>query len=66
MNYSGILIFPVYEPAKNKLSDVMVYLSGLNPLLSDDARTHFASVAQIAAGPSQGSIVLFKKLNNCW
>ena len=27
--------------------------------------THSLSVAAIAAGPSQGSIVLFKKLNNC-
>ena len=50
----------------NKLSEVIVYLKGLRPFLSDDAKTHFASVAQIAAGPSQGSMVLFKKLNKSW
>ena len=27
---------------------------------------HSLSVAAIAAGPSHGSIVLFKKLNSCW
>ena len=60
---SGIFIIPVSEPTKNKSSEVIEYLSGLKPFLSDEARTHFASVAQIAAGPSHGSIVLFKKLN---
>ena len=44
-------------------SEVIEYLNGLKPFLSEEAKTHFASVAQIAAGPSQGSIVLFKKLN---
>ena len=63
---SGILIIPVSEPAKNKLSEVIVYLKGLKPFLSEDAKTHLASVAHIAAGPSQGSIVLFKKLNKSW
>ena len=57
---SGILIIPDSEPAKNKLSEVIEYLKGLKPFLSVAARTHLASVAQIAAGPSQGSIVLFK------
>ena len=60
---SGIFIIPDSEPAKNKSSDEIEYLKGLNPFLSDDAKTHLASVAHIAAGPSQGSIVLFKKLN---
>ena len=41
----------------------MVYLNGLKPFLSVAAKTHLASVAHIAAGPSQGSIELFKKLN---
>ena len=54
---------PVSDPAKNKSSEVKVYLKGLKPFLSEEANTHFASVAQIAAGPSHGSIVLFKKLN---
>ena len=55
---------PVSEPAKIKLSEVIVYLRGLRPFLSTEAITHFASVAQTAAGPSQGSIVLLRKLNN--
>ena len=62
---SGIFIIPVSEPAKIKPSDVIEYLSGLNPFLSTAAKIHLASVAHIAAGPSHGSIVLFKKLNNC-
>ena len=53
---------PDSDPAKNKSSDVIVYLSGLKPFLSVAAKTHLASVAQMAAGPSHGSIVLFKKL----
>ena len=56
---------PVSEPANNKLSDVTVYLKGLRPFLSTAARTHFESVAQIAAGPSQGSIALLRKLKSC-
>ena len=63
---SGIFIIPDSEPAKNKLSDVIAYLNGLNPFLSIEAKTHLASVAQIAAGPSHGSIVLFRKLNKSW
>ena len=63
---SGILIMPLSEPAKNKLSEVIVYLKGRKPFLSEEAKTHLASVAQIAAGPSHGSIVLFKKLNKSW
>ena len=39
--------------------------NGLSPFLSFAAITHSLSVAAIAAGPSQGSIVLFKKLNSC-
>ena len=58
-------IIPVSEPANNKLSLVIAYLKGLNPFLSFAAITHSLSVPAIAAGPSQGSIVLFKKLNNC-
>ena len=54
---------PDSDPAKNKLSVVIVYLKGLNPFLSVAAKTHLESVAQIAAGPSHGSIELFKKLN---
>jgi asparagine synthetase B (glutamine-hydrolysing) len=50
---------------KRSLSFVIVYLRGLKPLRSLAAITHSLSVAAIAAGPSQGSIVLFKKLNNC-
>ena len=42
------------------LSEVIEYLKGRNPFLSVAAITHLLSVAQIAAGPSQGSIVLFK------
>ena len=42
----------------------MVNLNGLNPFLSDAAITHSLSVPANAAGQSQGSIVLFKKLNN--
>ena len=64
--FSLSLIMPVSEPANKKLSFVIVYLSGLNPFLSFAAITHSLSVPAIAAGPSQGSIVLFKKLNNCW
>ena len=60
---SGILIIPVSEPAKNKSSSVIVYLNGLKPFLSEEANTHLASVAQIAAGPSHGSMVLLRKLN---
>ena len=56
---------PVSEPTKSNLSFVVAYLSGLNPFLSLAAITHSLSVAAIAAGPSQGSIVLFKKLNSC-
>ena len=45
------------------------YLNG-NPAQaikwSEEAKTHFASVAQIAAGPSHGSIVLLRKLNKSW
>ena len=63
---SGILIIPVSEPANIKPSEVIEYLRGLKPFLSTAAKIHLASVAQIAAGPSHGSIVLFKKLNNCW
>ena len=48
------------------MSLVIAYLRGLNPFLSLAAITHSLSVPAIAAGPSQGSIVLFKKLNNCW
>ena len=59
-------IIPVSDPANKSLSDVIVYLSGRKPFLSCAAIIHFQSVAEIAAGPSQGSIVLFKKLNNCW
>ena len=40
------------------------YLNGLRPFLSVAAITHSLSVAAIAAGPSQGSIVLLRKLNN--
>ena len=58
-------IIPVSEPANKSLSLVIAYLRGLNPFLSLAAITHSLSVAAIAAGPSQGSIVLFKKLNNC-
>ena len=54
---------PDSEPAKNKSSEVIEYLKGLKPFLSVAAKTHLASVAHIAAGPSHGSIVLFKKLN---
>ena len=59
-------IIPVSEPANNNLSFVIAYLKGLNPFLSFAAITHSLSVPAIAAGPSHGSIVLFKKLNNCW
>ena len=55
---------PVSDPANKSLSLVMVNLNGLNPFLSDAAITHSLSVPANAAGPSQGSIVLFKKLNN--
>ena len=57
---------PVSDPAKNKSSEVIEYLSGLNPFLSEEAKTHLASVAQMAAGPSHGSIVLLRKLNKSW
>ena len=57
------MIIPDSDPAKNKLSEVFAYLNGLNPFLSIEAKTHLESVAQIAAGPSQGSIVLLRKLN---
>ena len=60
---SGILIIPVSEPAKNRSSEVIEYLKGLSPFLSEEAKTHFASVAQMAAGPSHGSMVLLRKLN---
>ena len=56
---------PVSDPANKSLSLVTVYLSGLRPFLSLPTITHSLSVAATAAGPSQGSIVLFKKLNNC-
>ena len=56
---------PVSDPAKSSLSLVTAYLNGLKPFLSLAAITHSLSVAAIAAGPSHGSIVLFKKLNNC-
>ena len=46
-----------------KSLDVIAYLRGRKPFLSVEARTHFESVAQIAAGPSQGSMVLLRKLN---
>ena len=59
-------IIPVSEPANKSLSLVIAYLRGLKPFLSLAAITHSLSVAAIAAGPSHGSIVLFKKLNNCW
>ena len=59
-------IIPVSEPAKRRLSFVNVYLIGLKPFRSVATITHSLSVAAIAAGPSQGSIVLFKKLNNFW
>ena len=55
---------PVSDPANNNLSLVTVYLIGLNPFLSVAAITHSLSVAAIAAGPSHGSIVLFKKLKS--
>ena len=58
-------IMPVSDPANNILSFVIAYLNGLKPFLSFAAITHSLSVAAMAAGPSQGSIVLFKKLNNC-
>ena len=61
---SARLIIPVSEPANKNLSFVMVNLIGLSPFLSVAAITHSLSVAAIAAGPSHGSIVLFKKLNN--
>ena len=64
--FSSISIIPVSEPAKSNLSVVIAYLNGLKPFLSLAAITHSLSVAAIAAGPSHGSIVLFKKLNNCW
>ena len=57
---------PVSDPANKNLSEVTVYLKGRNPFLSWAAMIHFPSVAEIAAGPSHGSIVLFKKLNSCW
>ena len=63
--FSFSSIIPVSDPAKRSLSLVIAYLRGLNPFLSFAAITHSLSVAAIAAGPSQGSIVLFKKLNNC-
>ena len=56
---------PVSDPANKSLSVVTVYLKGRNPFLSWAAIIHFPSVAEIAAGPSQGSIVLFKKLKSC-
>ena len=59
-------IMPVSDPANNNLSFVIAYLNGRNPFLSLAAITHSLSVPAIAAGPSHGSIVLFKKLNNCW
>ena len=62
---SGIETMPVSEPANNKLSDVIEYLKGLNPFLSVAAIAHLLSVAQIAAGPSQGSMVLFKTSKSC-
>ena len=52
---------PVSDPANRSLSFVTMYLNGLNPFLSFATITHSLSVAAIAAGPSQGSIVLFKK-----
>ena len=55
---------PVSDPANNNLSLVTVYLIGLRPFLSVAAITHSLSVAAIAAGPSQGSIVLLRKLNS--
>ena len=54
---------PVSDPANNSLSEDTVYLKGRSPFLSVAAIIHFPSVAAMAAGPSQGSIVLFKKLN---
>ena len=62
---SGTLIMPASDPANKRLSVEIEYLRGLKPFLSIAAIIHLSSVAQIAAGPSQGSIVLFKKLNNC-
>ena len=64
--FSSMFIIPVSEPANKKLSLVTVYLSGRRPFLSVAAITHSLSVAAIAAGPSQGSIVLLRKLNNLW
>ena len=63
--FSLILIIPVSEPAYKSFSFVTVYLIGLNPLRSEATMAHSLSVPAIAAGPSQGSIELFKKLNNC-
>ena len=64
--FSSNSIIPVSDPAKRSLSFVIVYLKGRRPFLSLAAIAHSLSVAAIAAGPSQGSIVLFKKLNNLW
>ena len=57
---------PVSDPANRSLSLVTIYLKGLNPFLSFATIAQSLSVAAIAAGPSQGSMVLFKKLNSCW
>ena len=63
--FSSISTIPVSDPAHNILSLVIVYLIGRKPFLSVATMAHSLSVAAIAAGPSHGSIVLFKKLNNC-
>ena len=64
--FSGISTIPVSDPAQNILSVVIEYLSGLNPFLSVAAIAHLLSEAQIAAGPSQGSIVLLRTSKSCW
>ena len=65
INFSLNSIMPVSDPANNNLSFVIEYLKGLSPFLSFATIAHSLSVAAIAAGPSQGSIVLFKKLKSC-
>ena len=63
--FSSNSIMPVSDPAQRILSLVIVYLIGRRPFLSVAAIAHSLSVAAIAAGPSHGSIVLLRKLNNC-
>ena len=63
--FSGISTIPVSDPAQNMLSDVTEYLKGLKPLRSVAAIAHLLSVAQIAAGPSHGSIALFNTSKSC-